>query len=84
MMLWSKGVGESRGDCSRVRCLVEEGASTRRLEVCGWNWKTKRASNGIRTIDVLVCVSECVCVCVCVCVRACVRACVRVRVCVCM
>ena len=71
-----KGVGESRVDCSRVRCLVEEGASTRRLEVFGWNWKTKRASIGIRTIDVLVCVSECVCVC------ACVRACVRARACV--
>ena len=46
MMLWEKGAGESRVDCSRVNCLIEEGASTRRLEVIG---RKKESSTGRRT-----------------------------------
>ena len=46
MMLWEKSVGESRVDCSRVSCLIEEGASTRRLEVIG---RKTESSTGRRT-----------------------------------
>ena len=48
-LLWKKSVGENRVHCSRAKVLdrIEEGASTRRLEVSGW--KTKESSIGRRT-----------------------------------